>query len=62
MIVQHHMAYVVKLNGFVKGTPFADMTVEDVIKNTAHSGIFCNAGQVCLHSFAMCKTMIGCAR
>lgn len=54
---KHHAAYVEKLNGLVKGTCYADMKLEDVVKETHHvksggdKAIFNNAGQVWNHDF-----------
>jgi Fe-Mn family superoxide dismutase len=52
---KHHAAYVKKLNELAKGTPFAEMKLEDVIKMTAgkveQKPIFNNAAQVWNHDF-----------
>ena len=47
---KHHRAYVTQLNKLVDGTDFADMTLEEVIKNSS-GAIFNNAGQVWNHTF-----------
>jgi Fe-Mn family superoxide dismutase len=52
---KHHAAYVKKLNELTKGTPFADMKLDDVIKMTSGKAeqkpIFNNAAQVWNHDF-----------
>jgi Fe-Mn family superoxide dismutase len=52
---KHHKAYVDKLNDLVKGTDFADMRLEDIVKDTASESskrdIFNNAGQAWNHTF-----------
>lgn len=52
---KHHNAYVVNLNKLIEGTPFAKLSLEDIIQKTsgdaAHTGIFNNAAQVWNHSF-----------
>jgi len=52
---KHHKAYVDNLNKLVPGTPFADMSLVDVIKKTAgdkeKAGIFNNAAQIWNHTF-----------
>jgi Fe-Mn family superoxide dismutase len=52
---KHHKAYVEKLNGLVKDTPLADLSLEDVVKKTASDQdaqkIFHNAGQAWNHGF-----------
>ena len=47
---KHHNAYVTKLNGMIDGTKFADMSLEDIIKNS-EGGMFNNAAQVWNHTF-----------
>lgn len=47
---KHHAGYVTKLNAAVEGTPFAEMTLEEVIKK-ADGGLFNNAAQVWNHTF-----------
>ena len=52
---KHHKAYVDKLNELTAGTPFADMSLEDVVKKTltdeSKKPIFNNAAQVWNHTF-----------
>lgn len=52
---KHHAGYVKKLNNGIDGTRFADMSLEDIIRETAdaeqHIGIFRNAAQTWNHSF-----------
>ena len=52
---KHHKAYVDKVNSLVKGTPFADLTLEALILHTAgqkeHAEIFNNAAQAWNHTF-----------
>ncbi|HMK93359.1 MAG TPA: superoxide dismutase, partial [Thermoleophilia bacterium] len=52
---KHHKAYVDKLNELAAGTPYADMKLEDVIKDTAgktdKTAVFNNAAQVWNHTF-----------
>ncbi|OIQ20788.1 MAG: superoxide dismutase [Bacteriovorax sp. MedPE-SWde] len=47
---KHHNAYVTKLNAGIKGTEFADMSLEDIIMK-AEGGLFNNAAQVWNHTF-----------
>lgn len=51
---KHHKGYVDKLNELVQGTPFADMPLDEVVKQTAHDAdtveIFHNAGQAWNHA------------
>ena len=54
---KHHQTYVDTLNKLVAGTPYADMTLEQIVQKTAGAGeakdkqIFNNAGQVWNHDF-----------
>ena len=52
---KHHKAYVDKLNELAAGTPYADMKLEDIIKDTAgkadKAGVFNNSAQVWNHTF-----------
>ncbi|HZZ92259.1 MAG TPA: superoxide dismutase [Usitatibacter sp.] len=52
---KHHRAYVTNLNGLVAGTRFADMPLEQVVKETAQGDdnrkIFNNAAQTWNHTF-----------
>jgi Fe-Mn family superoxide dismutase len=47
---KHHNAYVTNLNGLIKGTEFANATLEEIIKK-AEGGLFNNAAQVWNHTF-----------
>jgi len=47
---KHHNTYVVNLNKLAEGTPFADASLEDVIKKSS-GGMFNNAAQVWNHTF-----------
>lgn len=47
---KHHQTYVDKLNVGIKGTEFAEMSLEDIIKKSS-GGIFNNAAQVWNHTF-----------
>ena len=53
---KHHKAYVDKLNELAAGTPYADMKLEDVIRQIRRArptrrGVFNNAAQVWNHTF-----------
>lgn len=52
---KHHQAYITNLNGLIKGTELADMSLEDIIFSTADDagkiGVFNNAAQTWNHSF-----------
>ena len=52
---KHHNAYVTNLNKLVEGTPFAEQTLEEIMKATAgddsKKGIFNNAAQIWNHTF-----------
>ena len=47
---KHHRAYVTQLNKLVTGTVFADMTLEEIIKESS-GAVFNNAGQIWNHTF-----------
>lgn len=47
---KHHQAYVNKLNTLIENTPFKDMSLEEIIKNSS-GPIFNNAAQVWNHTF-----------
>lgn len=47
---KHHAAYVTKLNGGIKGTEFAEASLEEIIMKST-GGIFNNAAQVWNHTF-----------
>jgi len=52
---KHHRGYVDTLNKLVNGTPFADFSLEELVRYTAgkteHAAIFHNAAQVWNHAF-----------
>jgi Fe-Mn family superoxide dismutase len=47
---KHHAAYFANLNKLIDGTPWADKTLEDVVRES-QGGIFNNAAQAWNHSF-----------
>jgi len=47
---KHHAAYVANLNKMIDGTEYADMPLEDIIKQ-AEGGIYNNAAQTWNHTF-----------
>ena len=47
---KHHQTYVTNLNNLIKGTEFADASLEDIIMK-AEGGLFNNAAQVWNHTF-----------
>lgn len=47
---KHHKTYVDKLNGMVEGTQYADMSLEEVVRNS-EGGVFNNAAQIWNHTF-----------
>ena len=47
---KHHQAYVTNLNNLQKGTEFASMTLEEIVKK-ASGGIYNNAAQIWNHTF-----------
>jgi Fe-Mn family superoxide dismutase len=47
---KHHQAYVTNLNNLIKGTDFADASLEDIVKKSS-GGIYNNAAQVWNHTF-----------
>ena len=47
---QHHAGYVKNLNNLIENTPFANMSLEEIIKNS-EGAIFNNAAQVWNHTF-----------
>ncbi|MBF0185727.1 MAG: superoxide dismutase [Fe] [Magnetococcales bacterium] len=47
---KHHNAYVVNLNNLIPGTPFENMSLEEIILKSS-GGIFNNAAQVWNHTF-----------
>jgi Fe-Mn family superoxide dismutase len=52
---KHHQAYVTNLNNLVKGSPFENQSLEEIIKATykdsSKTGMFNNAAQVWNHTF-----------
>lgn len=47
---KHHQTYVTNLNNLIKGTEFADLSLEDIVRKSS-GGVFNNAAQVWNHSF-----------
>ena len=47
---KHHQTYVNNLNKMIAGTEYADMSLEDIIKNSS-GAIFNNAAQIYNHNF-----------
>ncbi|BAP57477.1 superoxide dismutase [Thioploca ingrica] len=47
---KHHQTYVTNLNNLIKDSAFADMSLEEIIKQSSE-GVFNNAAQVWNHSF-----------
>jgi Fe-Mn family superoxide dismutase len=47
---KHHQTYVTNLNNLIKGTEFAELGLEDIVRK-ASGGIFNNAAQVWNHTF-----------
>lgn len=47
---KHHNAYITNLNKLIDGTKFADMSLEEIIRNS-EGGMFNNAAQTYNHSF-----------
>ncbi len=47
---KHHNTYVEKLNGLIKGTEWADASLEDIVRGSS-GGVFNNAAQVWNHTF-----------
>jgi Fe-Mn family superoxide dismutase len=47
---KHHATYVANLNKMIPGTPFADMSLEDIVLKSS-GGVFNNAAQVWNHTF-----------
>jgi Fe-Mn family superoxide dismutase len=52
---KHHAGYLQKLNGMIEGSPHAELSLEDLIKQvhnqTNEQGLFNNAAQVWNHTF-----------
>jgi superoxide dismutase, Fe-Mn family len=47
---KHHNAYVVNLNNLQKGTAFANMALEDIVRKSS-GGVYNNAAQIWNHTF-----------
>lgn len=47
---KHHQTYVTNLNNLIKGTEFADLSLEEIIKKSS-GGIFNNSAQIWNHTF-----------
>ncbi|GAA0364733.1 superoxide dismutase [Fe] [Bowmanella denitrificans] len=47
---KHHNTYVVKLNGLIEGTEFANKSLEDIVRSS-QGGVFNNAAQIWNHTF-----------
>jgi len=47
---RHHLAYVNNLNTLIQGTPQADASLEDIVRN-ASGAVFNNAAQIWNHTF-----------
>ena len=48
---KHHQTYVDNLNKFIVGTPYENMSLEEIIKSAPDGPIFNNAAQVWNHTF-----------
>lgn len=48
---KHHQAYVTNLNNLIKGTEFAELSLESIVKKAPAGGIYNNAAQVWNHTF-----------
>lgn len=48
---KHHQAYVTNLNNMIKGTEFADKSLEEIVTSAPAGGVFNNAAQVWNHTF-----------
>lgn len=48
---RHHQTYVTNLNNLIKGTPFENLALEDIIRTATPGGVFNNAAQVWNHTF-----------
>jgi Fe-Mn family superoxide dismutase len=48
---KHHQAYVTNLNTLIKGTEYAELALEAIIKKAPIGGIFNNAAQAWNHTF-----------
>lgn len=48
---KHHRAYVDKLNSLLPGTPFEELSLEDIIAKAPAGAVYNNAAQVWNHTF-----------
>ncbi len=48
---KHHATYVANLNKLIPGTPFADLSLEEIVRKAPAGPIFNNAAQVYNHTF-----------
>ena len=48
---KHHAAYVAQLNDLIKGTEFADKSLEDIVKSAPAGALLNNAAQAWNHAF-----------
>ena len=48
---KHHQAYVTNLNNLIKGTDYADLDLEAIVKKAPAGGVYNNAAQVWNHTF-----------
>jgi len=48
---KHHQTYVTNLNNLVKGTEYADLDLESIVRKAPAGGLFNNAAQVWNHTF-----------
>jgi Fe-Mn family superoxide dismutase len=48
---KHHASYVAKLNTLIKGTPYENMSLEEIVTKAPAGPIFNNAAQVWNHTF-----------
>jgi Fe-Mn family superoxide dismutase len=48
---KHHAGYVTNLNKLIEGTPYAGMTLEEIIRKAPAGPLFNNAAQVWNHTF-----------
>jgi len=48
---KHHQAYVTNLNNLIKGSEYADLSLEAIIRKAPAGGVFNNAAQVWNHTF-----------
>lgn len=47
---KHHQTYITKLNDLIKGTEFADRSLDDIVSNCPEGALFNNGGQHWNHS------------